>query len=386
MGGYRDSLKIWMAICCLGLTVFIFVSTSLLPIGLLPELASAFEVSQAYAGLLISGYAFASALLTLPLTMLCARLNRRTLLMALLMVFIASHVWSAAAQSFAELLISRLPAATAHAVLWGISTPTAVRLAPVGKGGRGLAVIGAGVALAAIAGVPLGTWLGHVLGWRAAFIAVAALAGLLMLILLALLPSLQSLNLAPLKNLSLLLKRPALLKIYVVVALLTIAHCAPFTFFTPFMRGPGGFSPEGAVALLWLFGLCGAVGSFVGGWQGGRAAVGTMALFIMAGNFVLAPEALNAGQAAVIIFCGLWGAAMSASTVLMQSEVFKAAPEATDLAMSLYAIFFNAGLGLGAMLGGAAFNWLGLGSITYVGAAFAGLAGLAHWLSKPHGS
>ena len=376
-------LKVWIMISGLALTVFIFVTTSLMPMGLLPDIAAGLGRSEAVTGLIVTGYAWVSAALTLPLTMLLARFDRRTLLMAVLMVFILGHLLAARALDFNFMMLARALTALAHAVLWGLATPMAVSLAPEGRSSRALAAMSTGVALSTIVGVPLGTLLGQALGWRAAFLAVG-LAGLVLLLVLAvLLPKMPSDNPSPLKNLSLIAGRPRLWLIYSVTALALCGHASAFTYFTPFMRTIGGFSPPDVVNFLLLFGLAGVAGSFLASTLTGRpaGAATALALLILALSLGLANQAAASGPVGAAVLCLIWGAALSGAGILFQSAIFKTAPEATDLGMSLYAVFFNLGIGGGAFIGGRVFEHFSLSAVTPGGAVFQILALLAFALS-----
>lgn len=369
----ESSFKIWVSVSCLGLTIFIAVTTSLMPMGLLPEIAEALHESESTTGLLVTGYAWACAILTLPLTMLCARFERRRLVFLVMLIFIVGHVLSALSSTFMQLMLSRLFTGASHAMLWGVATPAAVRLAPAGQSSKVLAIVAVCVACASILGVPLGTFLGHGLGWRAAFVAIALFMGLLFFMLLFLLPKMPSTNLTPLKNLSILIRRPALLNIYVLLALASIAHYACFTFFVPYMRVFAGFTPEATVRLLLFFGVSSMVGSIIAArFTDSRIRYALFFSILLLGlNFALASLAVGGGVVSVFLYCLIWGAAITGLILLLQSSMFSIAPEATDLAMSVYAIFFNVAIGLGAIIGGAIYDRFGVDKIPYAGALIA---------------
>lgn len=367
----RPTLKSWLVVACLGLVIFIFVTTSLMPMGLLPDIAAGIGRSEAFTGLLVTGYAWVAALLTLPLTMLAARFDRRSLLMAVLALFVLSHFLAWAASGFWSLFTARVLSAVAHAVLWGLATPTAVRLAPAGRSATVLAIMATGVSLAAIVGVPLGTWLGQQLGWRMAFLAVGLLAMALMALLAVLLPSVKSDNLKPLKNLSLISGRPALWRIYIVMLLSTCGHAAAFTYFTPFMKTVAGVSPEGVVNYLLLFGLAGVAGSFLIGPLSSRYnPAATVAILALMTVNLSAASQLALSSAGIIVLCLLWGSLMSGVGILYQSVLFKTAPEATDLGMAIFAVFFNLGIGGGALVGGRIFEHYSITAAFKGGAVF----------------
>lgn len=366
----------WTAIIGLAAGVFIFVTTSLMPMGLLPDIAESFGKSEAYTGYLVTGYAWVAAALTLPMTMLLSRLERRRVLLAILAVFALGHLLAALAASFSILMLARIVTAMAHAVMWGLATPLALSLASPPQKATVLAVMATGVSLSTIAGVPLGTLAGHAFGWRFAFGGIGVITVLLMLTLAWATPETKGAAQSPLANLAGLLRQKSLRLIYPGVFLTICGHAAAFTYFNPLMRVTGGFTPRAIVYLLLIFGLSGVAGSFLLSRFTGRwlAAATLITLAGLAGDLALGPVLVSAGAAPAVLFCVLWGASMTAAGVLFQAALFKKAGPASDLAMSLYAVFFNAAIGLGAVVGGGIFDHFGVAGVSTGGAAIVGAA------------
>lgn len=376
--GHRTTtrnFKAWLTIACLALTAFAFVTASLMPVGILPDIAAGLGQTEARTGLLVAVYAWVVALLTLPLTLLTSRLDRRPLLLTVLSLFVLGHGLATWSPNYGWLMLSRVLTAAAHAVLWGLATPTAVRLAPAGSGAQALAAMAAGVSLASVLGVPLGALAGQAWGWRASFLAVGLLGLVLMSALFLLMPPLDGDNPRPLKNLALISGRPSLWRVYLTLILTIAGHAAAFTYFTPFMRAVGGWSPQAVVYLFLLFGLSGVAGSFLAGALARRAGPAVViALIVLALNLALAGRLAGLGLAGALVFCLVWGLILTGLGVLYQSLIFQAAPEATDLAMSIYAIFFNLGIGGGAFIGGLIFENLSVAATSTGGAILISLA------------
>lgn len=170
---WRTSKRPWLPPVSLGFAAFIFVTTEMLPVGLLPDIAASMGKTEAATGILLTVYAWMVAVLSVPFTVLTGKLNRRSLVLLLLAVFITGNIFSALAGTFILLMGARICIAMAHAVFWSIATPLAARAAPEGGKARALSIVVTGSSLATVLGVPLGTLLGHYLGWRVAFAAVA---------------------------------------------------------------------------------------------------------------------------------------------------------------------------------------------------------------------
>lgn len=253
----------WFAVITLSIAAFIFNTTEFVPVGLLPNIASSFDMDVAHTGLIMTVYAWAVTLFSLPLTMLSARFERRGLLAFLFVLFVASHVLAAFAWDFTTLLIARLGIAAAHAVFWAITIPMAVRLAPEGKKTKALSLIVTGSSLATVLGVPLGTVIGQHLGWRFTFGLIGGIAAMILLLLLMVLPRLPSTVSGNISVLPKLLKRPTLVYVYVTLALMVGAHFTAYTYVSPFLHQIGGMSNAWVVAVLFVVGIAGILGGIV---------------------------------------------------------------------------------------------------------------------------
>ena len=363
--------KAWLPAASLGFAAFIFVTTELIPVGLLPDIATGLGQSQAVTGLLVTAYAWMVALMSLPLTVMSARFDRRSLLLWLLAAFAASHVLAAAAQSFTMLLLARVCIALSHAIFWAITTPLVMRVAPQGKKAQALGVIVTGVSLATVLGVPLGTMLGQALGWRAAFIAIGAIALGILLLIRRLLPPLPSSNAGSLRSVPGLLRRASLMKIYALTLLTVTGHFAAFTYLTPFLAQQGGFSPRFVVFFLLLLGGSGILGSILSSRYTEKYPRATLLLPLLLLCACLALLRFTDGDFyRVALLCIAWGASMPAVCLVFQTRVLNLAPDAADVAVSIYSGTFNIGIGGGALLGSRVYADLGLNAVGYAGALF----------------
>ena len=149
--------------------------TEFVTMGLLPQIAEGIDVTIPQAGHTISAYAL-GVVVGAPLVALgAARLPRRAVLIALMLVFALGNALSGLAPSYPTLFASRLLAGLPHGAFFGLASLTAIALAPRGQGGRAVGTIMLGIPIAMVAGVPLGTWAGQELGWRVAYWTCAAI-------------------------------------------------------------------------------------------------------------------------------------------------------------------------------------------------------------------
>lgn len=365
----------WIPVILLACSAFVFNTTEFAPIALLSDIAADLGITTSHAGLLVTIYAWMVAILSLPLMLLCAGMERRALLRNLFLLFIASHLLSSVANNFSVLLLSRIGVACAHSVFWAITVPLAVRIAPPSYGSRALGILSTGTALAMVLGLPLGRAIGLYLGWRMTFLCIGVMALLVMAALLKHLPVLPSLHSGNLKSLPGLLKRPALVGLYLLTALLVTGHFTAYTYIEPFIIEVVRGSENFATFVLLLFGLAGVVGCYLFTVTNDRHPTATFAIpvcLIAVCLLLLLPAARTLWG--LVAVCMVWGMAMSTVNLVLQARLVAVAPDATDVAMSMQSGIYNIGIGSGAFVGGLVTDHLGLAMVGLVAGGIAVIA------------
>jgi Arabinose efflux permease len=355
----------------IGVTEFVIM-------GLLLDVSADLGVSISAAGLLISGYALGVVMGAPILGAISGRWSRKTLLMALMVVFTIGNLACALAPDYWTLMAARVLTAFAHASFFGVGSVVATSLVPANKKASAIAVMFTGLTVANILGVPFGTWLGQAYGWRSTFFAVT-LIGILAFIVIALLVPRDS----PAETgeeggqgvLAVLRRRAVLLGLLTTV-LSWVGVFAGFTYVAPILTQITGFSEAAVSPILLVFGGGLVVGNLLGGWLADRHLLPTMIGSLLALSAVLLAMTAAIHQPVLaVIAIGLFGAAAFATVSPLQIWVLQKAEGAGQgLASSFNIAAFNLGNAIGAWLGGAVIDHgPGLGAVTLV----AGLVPLA---------
>ena len=370
----------WLPVIMMAFAAFVFNTTEFVPVALLTDIGKSFKMSVGEVGRILTIYAWAVALQSLPIMLLTRDIERRSLLRNIFWVFLVSHLLSAVAWSYWVLVIARLGVATAHAIFWSITAALVVRLAPPNKARQALALLATGSVLAMVLGIPLGRMAGSAFGWRIPFSVVATLAALTMQALLWLLPTLPSQNSGSLANVPVLFKRPALLLLYAMTILFVVAHFTAFSYIEPFSAQVVKLANNKITLVLLLFGAAGLIGSWLFSRLSQRFPRGLMVGTLVALMLCLALMPTLLEQWAFYGLVLVWGAAIMCFGLQMQVGVLNEASDATDVAMSMFSGLYNLGIGGGALLGGIIAEHKGLLYIGPGGALFAAVGLLLYIL------
>ncbi|WP_336979167.1 MFS transporter [Brevundimonas nasdae] len=343
--------------------------TEFAPMGLLPVIATDLGVSIPSAGLLISAYALGVVLGAPLMTLATGRVPRRALLIGLAGIFTIGNALSALADSYALLMIARIITSLNHGAFFGVGAIVAAGLVPPDRKAGAVAAMFMGLTIANVVGVPLATWAGETLGWRASFWGIAMIGVMVMAALALTLPKAAAPAAGDMLAELRVLGRRRVLSALALTVIGSSAMFTVFTYITPILREQTGASLGFITAMLVLYGLGLTVGNWIGGKFADRSVDRTLIVTLAGLSLVLLTFAVAmpfASLSAVLIF--LWGIASFALVPPLQVRVMDAARDAPNLASAVNIGAFNLGNAIGAALGGAVIA----GGLGYPAVALAG--------------
>jgi len=370
-----------LAIFALTIAAYAIGTTEFVIVGLLPTVANDLHITLPLAGLIVSVYALGVTFGAPILTALTGKIERKPLLLGLMALFIVGNLVAAIAPTYELLLVARVLAAFAHGVFFSVGATIAADLVPEDRRGSAIAMMFMGLTVAIVTGVPLGTYIGQVFGWRATFWAVAALGIIALIAILTLLPNnIKKAVPASLLDQLKVLGSGRLLIVFAMTALGYGGTFVAFTYLAPILQEITGFSEHSVSLVLVLYGIAIALGNIVGGRIANKNPVKALiGLFVLQAIVLVALTFTAVSPVAAIITLAFLGFLQFGNVPGLQLYVVELAqkyrPGAVDVASALNIAAFNLGIAIGAWLGGLVVESpLGLGSTPWVGAILVVLA------------
>lgn len=365
----------WLALIILAGAIFVSVTSEVLPTGLLPQMAEGLDVSQSQIGLLVTVFAGTVVLTAAPLTNLTHRFGRKNLVLVVLLGFAATNFLGAIAPNYGVMVLSRVLGGLAHGLFWAVVGAYAAHLVEKPQLARAVAITGAGATLAFILGVPVGTALGHLIGWRLAFATMGVTILVLTLLVLRFLPGVNHIEALRTGEIAVPMRHdPSLFGIAVICIITTVLMSGQnifYTYIVPFFITAADFAGGSVALLLLAYGVAGAVGLFVVGLVGGKyPRASLVGSFVLVGLAVLTIAFFPHVSWLVVAMLVLWGAAFGGTPALLQTRILKTASvRLRDVSSAYFTTSFNIGIGGGALIGGLLLDHFGLGVLPFVDVA-----------------
>ncbi|MEU7074033.1 MFS transporter [Streptomyces narbonensis] len=362
------------------LGIFSIVTTEILPIGLLTSIGSSFAVSDGMAGLMMTMPGFLAAVSAPLVTVATRTADRRTMLGLFVLLLALADFMTALATSYWLVLVSRVLVGITIGGFWSIGAGLAGQLVPARSVGRATAVIFSAVPLGSVLGVPLGTFVGDVAGWRIAFLLMGGFTLAVLALLLWALPRLPTSRPTGLSVLGGMLRTADTRIALAMTFLVVLAHFGTYTYVTRFLEQVTGASVGLVTVYLLVYGAAGIVGNFLGGATVGRRprTAFAAAAAMIAGTALLLPVLARWHGGAVTLLI-VWGIAYGAVPVCSQTWFAQASPHTPEASSVLFTASFQATISTGALLGGVVLDHSSVSTLMFLGAATASLAVPLPW-------
>jgi predicted MFS family arabinose efflux permease len=373
-----------VGLLALAMAGFITLLTEVLPAGLLPKMSASLAVSESMAGQLITVYAMGSLLTAIPLIAATQGLRRRRLLLLAIAGFAVTNTVTAISDYYLLTLVARFFAGVSGGLVWALLASYAARMVPSHLAGRAIAISGIGAPLAFSLGVPAGTFLGGVVGWRLAFGFMSVLAILLIGLVFAKVPDFPGQPAGKRLSLGKVFQLPGIRPILFVIFAFVLAHNILYTYIAPYLAPLGLLDRVDGILL--VFGLGGLVGLWIAGVLIDRWLREMVLVSIVA--FVAAVLALAFwANLPLVVYAAVavWGVVFGGAPALFQTASAKTAGESADVAQAMIVTVWNLAIAAGGIAGGVLLEALGV--ISFPWAMIAALVPTlaVAWAAKRHG-
>ncbi|MDQ0140184.1 MFS transporter [Cupriavidus necator] len=372
------------ALLALAVAGFITVVTEALPAGLLPQIGAGLAISEPLAGQLVTLYAFGSLVAAMPLTAATQGLRRRPLLVLAIAGFAVANAVTAWSGNYATTMAARFLAGVSAGLLWALLAGYAARMVPDHLKGRAIAVAMVGIPLALSLGVPSGTFVGAIMGWRAGFGFISVIALGLIAWVLASVPDFAGQPAGQRLPLARVFTLPGVRPVLFVTLAFVLAHNILYTYIAPFLRAANAGARLDLVLL--VFGAASLAGIWVTGVLIDRwLRVLTLASTLLFGLSVLALAAGGAHAAVAYGAAGIWGLGFGGVSTLFQTALAKTAGKSADVAQSMLVTAWNIAIAGGGVIGGLLLDGPGIAAFAPVLVALLAATWLAVWSARRHG-
>lgn len=357
----QSVIRQWLAILSVSVGAFALVTSEFLPVGVLNDVADDLGISAGSAGLMVTLPGIMAALAAPFLSVIIGGMDRRYLLIGLTLVMTLANWVVAFAGDFSLLLFGRVLLGISIGGFWATAVALSGRLAPKGVSvAQATSIIMVGITLATVLGVPVGTWLSGVMGWRTTFLFTALLGVPVLLAQIFLLPLLKPEKPILIRDLPALFINPNARVGLIAVMLIGLAHFAAYTYVAPFFKNSSGFDEPTISSLLLLFGVAGVVGNIFAGFAANRSVRHTLLLVaLMIGISTALFPHFATGLTGAGILIALWGFAYGAFPASTGVWMFVVAPKDVERGMPLFISLFQVIIALGSFFGGRIVDHLG---------------------------
>ncbi|QFQ86699.1 MFS transporter [Paracoccus kondratievae] len=372
------------SLLALAVAGFITILTEALPAGLLPQISGSLLVSESLTGQLVTIYALGSLLTVIPLIALTQAVRRKPLLLIALAGFAIANTVTALSTSYVLTMMARFVAGVSAGLLWALLAGYAARMVPDQLKGRAIAVAMIGTPLALSLGIPAGTFLGTLIGWRSCFGLMTAMTLALIMWMLIKLPDFPGQADGRRHSLGEVFRMPGIRSVLLATLGYMLAHNILYTYIAPFVSAARMVGQTTLILL--VFGLTSLVSIWIAGALVDRhlrsLTLASIALFAVSALVLgIGTDSTSAVYAAIC----LWGLAYGGAATLFATSMTRVAGEATDVAQSMIVTVWNIAIAGGGILGGILLNNLGAVAFPWSVLALLVVTLAVVWAARAHG-
>ena len=372
------------ALLALAMTGFICIVTETLPAGLLPLISDGLAISPSMAGQMVTAYALGSVLAVIPMTIATRGWRRRNVLLLTIAGFLLFNSITALSSHYGVTLVARFFAGVAAGLAWSLLAGYARRMVAPQQQGRALALAMVGTPIALSLGVPLGTWLGGLLGWRTTFGLMSGVSLVLIGWVLVKVPDFAPQPAHQRMSLRKVLTTPGVRPVLAVVISWMLAHNILYTYIAPFVA-PAGLAERVDLVLL-VFGIA----ALAGIWGTARLVEPLLRNTVLVSLAAFAAVSVLLGllgNVPQVIYLGVavWGLSFGGAATLLQTALADAAGDGADVALSLNVVAWNSAIAGSGVVGGVLLDTWGVAAFAWAMLLLVGVAFAIAWAASAHG-
>lgn len=350
----------WGAVLALSLGAFALIASEFMPVSLLTPIATDLHISEGQAGQAIAVSGAFALLTSLFISPLAGQLDRKIVLLALTLLMIVSGTVVAIAPNYLTFMIGRALIGVAIGGFWSMSAATAMRLVPNHQVPRAMAFVNGGNALATVIAVPLGSFLGAIIGWRGAFFCIVPIAAIAFAWLMISLPVMKPTIKPEAGNLFKLLKRPPVALGMVAVSVFFMGQFSLFTYLRPFLESVTHVNVSTLSFILLVIGVAGVVGTtLIGGFLKEGLYRTLIIIPLLMAAIAVALILFGGSVTMTTILLGVWGLISTAAPVGWWTWLARTLPQDAEAGGGLMVAIIQLAITLGATLGGTLFDQIG---------------------------
>lgn len=361
----------WGAVFSMALGVFGLVTAEFLPASLLTPMAASLNVTEGTTGQAVTITAIFALLTSFFIASATRKMDRRAVMLVFSVMLIVSNLLVAFAPNLSFILVGRVLLGIAIGGFWTLAAATTMRLVPEAMLPRALSIVFSGVSVATIVAAPMGSYFGHLIGWRNVFVAASAIGLLALSWQVMALPKMSSNHSGSGSSIFSLIRRPGMQTALLAIILLFSGHFAFFTYLRPFLESVTGVGVNGLSAILLGFGVANFAGTLIAGVLLERNLHRTLiAMPLAMGLMGVGLVAMGPAPMVDAVLVALWGMAFGAVPVGWSTWLTRTLPDEAESGGGLLVASIQLAITIGAAAGGVIFNITGAKGV-FMGSAVA---------------